>query len=77
MSNVQISQVIHLALAYVWLVLCPKATKQKGNKLAGGSVTKNPTLVRHPSLGIYSFNTSLTTSTQNGSKNLQCQLGCA
>lgn len=50
---------------------------QKGNKLAGGSVTKNPTLVRHPSLGIYSFNTSLTTSTQNGSKNLQCQLGCA
>lgn len=27
---------------------------QKGNKLAGGSMTKNPTLVRHPSLGIYS-----------------------
>lgn len=43
MFNV-LSQLIHLALAYVWLVLCLKATKhKKETELAGGSMTERTT----------------------------------
>lgn len=49
---------------------------QKENKLAGGSMTKTPTLVRHTSLIIYSIPPSHHT-TQNGSRTPQRQSGCA
>lgn len=56
MLNV-LSQLIHLALAYVWLFSWSKATKQtkKGNKLAGVFMTESPTLVRHSSLTMNSI----------------------
>lgn len=59
---------------YRWFYV-QKQQNTKENKFAGASGSESPTLVRHTSLIIYSI--PLTTQTENGSKDLQGQLGCA
>lgn len=76
MLNV-LSQLIHLALAYVWLVLCSKATKHKKETETCRWVYDLQSHSGQAHFPYQLLNTSLRTQTQNGSKNLQCQLGCA
>lgn len=55
MLNV-LSQLIHLALAYDgWFYVQKQQNTKRKQKLAGGSMTDIPTLVRHTSLISYSI----------------------
>lgn len=74
MLNV-LSQLIRLALAYVWLVLC--STKHKKEQETCRWICDCESHCGQAHLPHHLLNTSAITKTQNGSKNLLCQLGCA